>query len=250
MSASILLFDERRDIVIPGNAQQTVAFCVERFFSLAKKNIAQEGRFTVALSGGNTPKVIYEKIATDPRGKEIDWKRVFLFFSDERAVPPDNPESNFHMAMEAGFNQLPIRKTNIFRMQAENELESHAESYEKEIVSCISDGKFDLVLLGMGDDGHTASLFPETHGLHVTGRLVTANFIPKKNSWRMTLTYDGINQAKEIDIIVMGKAKAKMVHKVLMDTYQPDVFPIQRVGTPGHKALWILDSDSAADLKL
>jgi len=250
VSASIMLFDERRDIVLPGDAKQTVAFCVERFFLLAKKNIEQDGYFAVALSGGNTPKAIYQKLSKDPRVAEIDWERVFIFFSDERAVPPDSPESNYRMAMEAGFSQLPIPAKNIFRMSAETEIDSHARLYEQEILSHLRSGKFSLVMLGMGDDGHTASLFPETHGLHVMGRLVTANFIPKKNSWRMTLTFECINQAKEIDILVIGKEKAPMVKKVLTGPYQPNLYPVQRVGTPEHRALWILDAEAASELKV
>ncbi len=238
-------FDERRDIVIPGDATATVLFSAHHFLDLAKKNIHQKGSFFAALSGGSTPKAIYQALAKSDELESIDWTKVFLFFSDERAVPPTDSDSNYHMAMTSGIEKLAIPHENIFRMQAEADIESYANQYEQKIIKMIPNNKFDLIMLGMGDDGHTASLFPETHGLKVTDRLVIANYIPSKKIWRMTLTFDCINAAKDIAIYVVGASKAKTVKEVLEGPYLPDQYPVQQVGTLAHKALWILDQDAS-----
>ncbi len=150
--------------------------------------------------------------------------------------------------MRAGLNKLPIPPENIFRMEAEESIEEKAAAYEALIRLKICDESFDLVMLGMGEDGHTASLFPHTHALHTKDRLVVANFVPQKKTWRMSFTFECINNARTICIYVMGEAKADVVVSTLMGNYTPDEFPIQRVGTPSHKALWILDQ--AASKKL
>lgn len=239
-------FDERRDIIIPGDAQATIAFSVGHFIEIAQKSLSEKGHFSVALSGGSTPKAIYQGLLKDPRIKEIDWQKVLFFFSDERSVPPDDPESNYHMAMEAGLKNLPISVKNIFRMQAASEIETHAKLYEQEILNHIAGKQFDLMMLGMGEDGHTASLFPKTHGLHATGKFAIANFVPSKNTWRMSLTFDCINESRNIAIYVIGKAKAATVKQVLEGPYEPDKYPVQRVGTTAHKALWVLDEEAAS----
>lgn len=237
-------FDERRDIAIPGNKQATIAFCVEHFIYVAQQSIALHGKFAVALSGGSTPKAIYSQLASEDNRNRVDWEKVLLFWSDERAVPPESSESNYRMAMESGFGHLPLLEENIFRMQADEDLEKNALDYEKIIKKKLPNERFDLVMLGMGEDGHIASLFPQTHGLHARQRLVIANYIPQKNSWRMTLTFDSINQGRHIVVYVLGKDKAAMLDKIFHDTYQPDLLPAQRVGTVDHKALWILDQET------
>lgn len=246
MNPSVELFDERRDIVIPGDAEAAIQFSVDQFIDLAKKTILQKGSFSVALSGGSTPKAIYKALSEAPESKNIDWTKVFCYFSDERSVPKDDPENNYHMAMESGLKKLPIPKENIFRMEAETDIEAHALEYEKTIIKHIPSHHFDLIMLGMGEDGHTASLFPETHGLKVQGRLVTANYVPQKKTWRMSLTFECINSAKNIAIYVLGSAKASIVKKVLEGPYQPDFYPIQHIGTSEHKALWILDNGASS----
>lgn len=244
---SIHSFDDRRDLIVPGDATETIRFCAKQFIVVGQKEISEKGFFAVALSGGSTPKAIYELLSTEEYRHKLDWPRVRLFWSDERCVPPTDKESNFRMAMDAGFASLPIPEKQIFRMPAESpDLESAAKAYEKLIYEYVPEGKFDLVMLGMGDDGHTASLFPKTHGLHPNTSLVITNFIPQKDAWRMTLTFECINQAKEIAIYVLGKSKAKMVKQVLNGPYEPDNYPIQSIGTRTHKALWIVDKDAAS----
>lgn len=244
---AIRSFDKRRDIVVPGDTEKTLLFCVDQFVSLAQECMDARGVFTVALSGGSTPKSIYQMLCSENYRHSISWDKLLLFWSDERCVPPDHSESNYHMAMEAGFARMPIPPTNIFRMQAEADVEKASASYEKQVLAATS-GEFDLVMLGMGEDGHTASLFPKTHGLHSEGKLVIANYIPQKKTWRMSLSFKCINNAREISIYVLGKSKADMLKHALTSPYRPDELPIQRVGTPSHKALWIADKPAAEKL--
>lgn len=239
-------FDERRDIIIPGDQKDMVHFCIEHFLTIGKSAILHHQFYAVALSGGSTPKTIFQELSKPEYRDEIDWSRVYLFWGDERAVPPSHPESNFLMAMESGFNRIPIPRNQIFRMEAERDIEAGARRYEELIKQHIPWGSFDLVMLGMGEDGHTASLFPKTHGLHTNDRLVIANYVPQKDTWRMSLTFSCINASHNICIYVMGKSKAAMVKKILTDPYNPDTLPIQAAGTPLHKALWILDTEAAA----
>lgn len=242
-------FDERRDIIIPGSYDETLELCVEQLIDLAQAAIQDHGYFCIAVSGGSTPNAIYKKLSLPENKQKIDWSKVLVFWSDERSVPPNDKESNFRMAMEAGLNALPLKPENIFRMIAESDIEHHALDYEKALKKHLYKECFDAVLLGMGEDGHTASLFPQTHGLHVQNRLVIGNFVPQKNTWRMSLTYACINAARTIIIYVLGKNKAPMVQRTLLGPYEPDLFPIQKVGTLQHRALWVLDQDAASLLE-
>lgn len=246
-----VFFDDRRDITVPGNAHDTTHFCVEQFLKIGNAAIQEKGKFNVALSGGSTPKAIFQLLASPEYCSGIDWSNVALFWSDERNVAADDPQSNYKMAMDAGFASLPIKQENIHRMRAEGEaieIEEAAKAYERLVLELVPKASFDLVMLGMGEDGHTASLFPKTHGLHAEERLVIANFIPQLNIWRMTLTYECINLAQNISIYVLGKNKAAMVKRILSSPLDPDELPIQKIGTRKHKALWILDSEAASDL--
>lgn len=154
-------YDERRDVIIPGDEKATLQFCIEHFIESANLAIDQQGYFAVALSGGSTPKNIFKGLVSEQYRNKIDWTKVLIFWSDERSVPPDDPESNYHMAMEAGFKKLPIKPDQIFRMKAEGDIEEEAKEYERLIQEKIPSKRFDLVMLGMGEDGHTASLFPK-----------------------------------------------------------------------------------------
>jgi 6-phosphogluconolactonase len=236
----VIKIDERRSVVIGGNHQETIRYAAEEWIKIANESIERSGSFVVALSGGSTPKLIYQEL----KKATLPWEKIFLFWSDERAVPPDSTESNYHMAMsEAGLNSLPIPKENIFRMQAESDIEKNAVAYEKALK------KFDLIMLGMGEDGHTASLFPHTDALHVVNRLVVANYVPQKKSWRMSFTFECINQARHICVYALGKEKAEMLARVLKSPFNPDELPLQRVGTVDHKALFIIDEEAGKGLK-
>ena len=236
-------WDERRDIAHPGNQKETVSFAVEHFINCAKEAIADHNFFAVALSGGSTPKAIFESLLNDPYPSAIDWTKVFVFWSDERSVLPTDNDSNFKMAMTAGLKKLPIPSNQIFRMQAESDIEQNAQIYEKHIYQTLHGRPFDLIMLGMGEDGHTASLFPGTLALDETEKLVVANRVPQKKTDRMTFTYPCINKALNIVIYVLGKNKEEMVGKVFLEKHSPP-FPVSLVGTKTNKALFILDSDA------
>ncbi|MDR2539330.1 MAG: 6-phosphogluconolactonase [Chlamydiales bacterium] len=232
--------DESKNLIVPGNYQKTLTFCVEHFIALSKQALADHGFFAVALSGGSTPKAIFEKLCSAPYKEQVNWNHIHIFFSDERALPPDNPNSNFHMAMQAGFNKMPIPMEHIHRMEAEVHIEKNALKYEETIHRVLGKRPFDLMMLGMGEDGHTASLFPFTEGLNITDRLCIANYIPQKKCWRMTLTFTCINQASNICIYVLGAKKRDMLARVLFHSSQK-ILPVEQVGTPQSKAFWIAD---------
>lgn len=241
-------FDQRRDIIVPGNAEETVVFSTKQLLQIAQESIQERNYFSIALSGGSTPNAIFKEISKPDYRKAIDWSKVLCFWSDERSVPPSDTESNYFNAMQAGISSLPLVPENIFRMHAETNIEENAKAYEHLIRKKIPSLQFDVIMLGMGEDGHTASLFPKTHGLHSDNRLAIANFIPQKHSWRMTLTYECLNSARNTFIYVIGANKASMVEHVFLSPYDPNDLPIQKIGTPTHKALWILDSAASEKL--
>ena len=245
LASQIIPYDNRRNLFIGKDLEDAISFAAEHWIHTAKRAIQQRGRFAVALSGGSTPKAIYQKLGSV---QDIDWKKVFLFWSDERAVPPDHPDSNYKMAMEF-FKNLPIPPHQIFRMKAESDLEKHAKEYEELIRRHLDDHFFDLVMLGVGEDGHTASLFPKTAALDAKDRLVVGNFLPHLKTHRMTFTFDCINQSHEIVIYALGPQKQDIIHKVL-EAAVASPYPASRIGTPEHQALFILDQLSAKHLKL
>lgn len=245
LSKDIITLDERRLLALPGNAEETIRFCVDHFFFVANEAIAEHGYFAVALSGGSTPKAIFTALSLPENLIRTDWSKFLVFWSDERSVPPSHSESNYHMAMASGWDKLPVSEKNIFRMQAEADIEVHALDYEKLIESKIPQKHFDLVMLGMGEDGHTASLFPHTKGLHDVNHLVVANYIPQKDTWRMSLTFKSINEATNTIVYVLGSGKETMLHNILKGPYQPELYPAQRLGTPNHKALWVADDKAS-----
>lgn len=241
--------DDRRQIALPGNARQTIDFCVEHFFCAANRAIDKHGYFAVALSGGSTPKAIFEVLALPENRDRADWSRFLVFWGDERCVSADDQESNYRMAMEAGWSLLPVPPNNIFRMEAEKDLYESAGKYEALILSKIPQRHFDLIMLGVGDDGHTASLFPHTKALHTDNKLVAANHVPQKDCWRMTLTFKCINASNNIVVYALGAGKKRIVSDVLRGPCQPDEYPSQQVGTITHQALWVLDDTAAVLLK-
>ncbi len=249
-SLKIHSWDERRDLLIPGDEAAAIDVCVRHFITTCRRAIEDHGAFYVALSGGSTPKTVFKLLTAPPYDDKIDWKKVWLFWGDERSVPPTDPESNFKMAMDAGFAKMPIPKEQIFRMKAEEKIEINALSYESTLKAALHDRPLDLVILGMGEDGHTASLFPQTAALKVKNRLVVANFVPQKNTWRMTLTYEAINHAQNIVIYVIGAAKKQTVKEVFQSEEQFERYPIQLIGTKESKALWILDEQAASNLSI
>ncbi len=233
--------NENATLLVPGNKDETLDFCVSHWIQAAQTAIQERGAFYVALSGGSTPSAIFSKLASDHEGS-IDWKKVHLFWSDERSVPPTHEDSNYRMAMDAGFARLPIPEDNIHRIEAEDDVGKGAEEYEQCIKETLNNEPFDLIMLGMGDDGHTASLFPNTTALDETTRLVVANFVPEKDTWRVTMTYPILQVARQTVVYVLGKNKNDMLYRILVKN---EPLPSHSIGTNMNKATWIADEDAS-----
>lgn len=243
-------FDARRNVAVPGSHDNTIEFCVEYFIEIASKAMLEKDFFTVALSGGSTPKEILKMLSSEAYSDRVDWNRVLFFFGDERCVGPEHPDSNYKMAMDYALAHLKVPAKHIFRMVAEKDPEHNAQVYAQFIEEKVPNCQFDLITLGMGDDGHTASLFPHTQALDITNRLVVVNDVPQKHTQRMTFTYPCINQAHHICFFVLGQPKAMTLKKVLQGPYTPHEYPSQKIGTQTHKALWIMDQEAAQNLDL
>jgi 6-phosphogluconolactonase len=219
------------------------------FVETAQQAVSARDMCCVALSGGSTPRPLYEKLALPPYRDQIDWHRVQVFFSDERFVPPDAPESNFRMANEALLSRVDIPERFIHQVATVDMSPTESAAlYEEGIRRVFEVGlaeipRFDLILLGLGPDGHTASLFPESEALDVTDRIVVANFVSKFDTWRITFTYPLINAAQRIVFLAQGDDKAEAVARVLSgDT----ALPAARVRPENGELLWLLDAAAAA----
>lgn len=222
------------------NEEEVIYFCVIHFLDEAIIALDDRGRFSVALSGGSTPKKFYEALTKSPEVQALNWKNITLFWSDERAVAPENDDSNYKMAMQF-FSKAPFCDATIVRMQAERpDREEAALDYENAIKEHCSEGRIDLVYLGIGEDGHTASLFPDTKALTVADKLVCPNFIPAVNTWRMTMTFEAINNARNIVVIATGKKKAKILHEIL-DGKNQNLYPAQRISGKETPAFFVSD---------
>jgi 6-phosphogluconolactonase len=219
----------------------------EKFTEIAREAIEERGRFTVALSGGSTPKKLYSMLAEHPFRSLIEWKKIQFFFGDERCVLPNSEESNFRMANEALFSKIDIPDENIHRFLTEkDEPKVAAELMEAEIsqIFGLESGefpRFDLIFLGMGADGHTASLFPETEALKEDRRVVTENYVPKFETFRLTFTFPTINRARNIIFLIAGQDKAETLREVLEGEIQPEKLPSQSVMPTDGNLLIITD---------
>jgi len=236
--------DNRRTVVIPGDKEKTLNFCAEHLALLSRQSIEDHGAFYIALSGGSTPKALFQRICNEPLSNQIEWDKWHIFWSDERTVGPNHSDSNYRMAMESGLKNMPIPSSQIHRIEGELDPHEAATKYEQAIQSTLEEHPFDLIMLGMGEDGHTASLFPGTEGLSETNKLFIANFVPQKETWRLTFTYPLINQAKNIAIYVIGASKQEMLHKIVSE--KPHTFPVEKVGDKNHPATWMADRDAAS----
>ena len=220
----------------------------EEFVRAAAKSVQERGAFSVALAGGSTPLGMYELLAGEPYRSQVEWERVLFFWGDERCVPPDDPESNCGAAVAALVSELGLPEANVHRMRGEVDPHEAANAYEHEIRQVIGGQppRFDLILLGMGDDGHTASLFPGTDALGETGRMVVANHVPKLDAWRLTFTSTLINAAHQVLFLVTGDGKAEALREVLEGEPDPDTYPSQLVRPTDGRLLFHLDEPAAA----
>jgi 6-phosphogluconolactonase len=234
--------------------------------------IAATGRFTLALAGGSTPRAAYSRLATGDSGLELDWQRTHVIWSDERCVPPDDPRSNYRMAKEALLDRVPIPASQIHRMRGEDDPEKAAADYERELRDLLChpersegaktpglDGQppsgpfaalrvtngLDLVLLGLGEDGHTASLFPGQAGVRETARWVVATLNPDATMWRITLTPAVLNAARNVTFVVSGASKAARLQQVLQGPSTPDILPAQAIRPAQGQLTWMVDETAA-----
>jgi 6-phosphogluconolactonase len=227
----------------------------EHFVTLAAEAIATRGQFGVALSGGSTPRATYALLASDELAAQVDWARVHVFWGDERCVPPGHPDSNHRMAREALLDRVPVLAENVHRIRGEINPEEAAADYERTLCSFFAQhpegpsARFDLILLGMGEDGHTASLFPGTAALNEQMRWVVAHYVDKLRAWRVTLTPVVINAAAQVTFIVSGAGKADPLRQVLTGPYRPDALPAQIVRPIGGRLLWLTDEEAVAHLR-
>lgn len=225
-----------------------------QFVKGARAAVEARGTARLAISGGSTPKATFKLLAdpAQPYRAEMPWERLEIYWVDERCVPPDHPDSNYRMTKENLLDHVPIPASQVHRMRGELPPEEAAAKYESELRNSFrlegaQSPVFDLLALGMGDDGHTASLFPHTEAIHEMMRLAVANHVPQQeHSWRITLTWPVIIEAREIFFLIGGKAKAEPLHKVLQGPYDPETFPSQLIQPRSGKLLMLLDRDAAA----
>ena len=236
------------------DAQELAAAAAELFVTLAEDAVQARGRFAVALAGGSTPRGTYALLASSTFASRVDWARVHLFWGDERCVPPEHPESNYRMARETLLDHVSIPTTNVHRIPCEREPAQAAAAYERTLRAFFASTptagvpRFDLILLGMGDDGHTASLFPGTTALREQRRWVVAHYVEQVRAWRVTLTPVVLNAALHVAFLVAGAGKAARLQQVLRSPYQPDVLPAQIVQPTSGRLVWLVDAAAAAHL--
>ena len=243
-----------RQLVVCENLQELGRRSAELFVTLATGAVTSRGRFCVALSGGETPKAMHSQLQSDAYVSRVPWSGVYVFWGDERYVPHDHPESNYGMARATLLDQVPIPDENIFSVPTgKGEAETSAGQYQETLRSFFKLDKgeqpqFDLIVLGMGEDGHTASLFPDTAALENSSGVVVANYMEKLDAHRVTFTVSAINQATCVVFLISGASKASALKEVLEGPYQPNRFPSQFVQPANGKLLFLVDRDAAREL--
>lgn len=247
---------KNRKITVISNLENLSIAAAEKFVELANSKGKNGYTFSVALAGGSTPKRLYELLADEkePYRSAVNWRNINIFWSDERCVPPDSEESNFRMANEILFKPLGISSTKIHRLKGELDSKTAAADYEGflRLIFNTSNNvpQFDLILLGMGSDGHTASLFPHTDVFHENGNLVTSPFVEQLGKFRLTLTPAMINRAENIIFLVAGADKSSALFEVLEGNNNPETFPAQIVNQASGNVFWFLDESAAKSLTL
>jgi 6-phosphogluconolactonase len=250
--ASVRIYRDPEELALKG---------ARRFARLADQYVVGCGRFTVALSGGSTPRAMFSLLAEHPFADTVPWSSIYFFWGDERCVPPDHPDSNYRMANETLLSKVPVPKHNILRIPAEiPEPEQAAKQYADALARFFFAGpgatktgtaplsalpRFDLVFLGMGPDGHTASLFPHSPALQAGNQVVVANYVEKFAAHRITLTAATINNARNVTFLAAGEDKAEALKNVLEGSYQPDLYPSQLIRPANGTLLWMVDEAAA-----
>lgn len=243
--------ESAQDIRIFETAADVARAAADYFVETAESSIAADGRFSVALAGGSTPKHTYQLLASDEYRDRLPWSKVHIFFGDERSVPPTHSDSNYHMADEAMLSLLPIPAANVHRMVGEGDAVANASLYESELQTFFDGAvwpRLNLVMLGMGDDGHTASLFPGTDALREEQAWVVANWVEKLDTFRITLTAPAINHAANVVFLIAGAGKTERLPEVLRGPRDPTRLPSQLIQPPTGKLVWLVDKAAAERL--
>jgi 6-phosphogluconolactonase len=243
----------KAEIIIGRDLVDLSSKAAAEFVRQANERSATAGRFVVALSGGSTPRALYSLLAGDEFQSQVPWHRVHFFWGDERCVPPEHPDSNYRMAFETLLSKAPVPEKNIHRIEGEEKPEIAAAKYEKAIRDFfqLADSelpRFDLILLGLGDDGHTASLFPGSEALQETSRLAVATYVEKLKSHRVTLTLPVLNHAANIFFLVAGENKTGILKDVLQRESSKNL-PARQIDPPNGRLVWFVDQAATAYLQ-
>lgn len=236
-------------IVILSSLWELSVKAADLFMESALKAIKIKNQFSVVLAGGSTPKYLYQFLAEPEISTNIKWNKVHIFWGDERCVPPDHQDSNYKMVNDTLIKRIPIPVENVHRMKGEMEPSIAATEYQQELITFFMGDRivFDLVILGLGVDGHTASLFQDTEALS-SDQWVAANYVSKLDTWRITMTVKTINAAHQVVFLVAGEAKAKTVSYVLEEATQAQVLPAQMISPENGSIVWLLDQAAASIL--
>ena len=241
--------ERQSNVFVFDTPEQLALAAAERFVECARELRGTTESFAVALAGGNTPRQVYELLATERFKNRVEWSQVHLFFGDERCVPPEHPDSNYAMAYEALISRVPIPAKNVHRIPGESNPNEGALEYENELRAFFAGlawPRFDLVLLGMGEDGHTASLFPDSAALKETSRWVVATRNEQSRQERITLTVPVFNHARRIMVLVTGKKKAQRLKEVLRRQPGSEQLPVQAITPINGMLEWLVDADAAS----
>ncbi len=245
-----MTIDSRREAYISKTEEEALELCKDLIIKEIQNAILAKGQCSIAISGGKTPLPVFEQLTQPQESLLVNWPLVNIFWVDERCVPQDDPMSNYGNALPY-FSTPPLDRAKKHRLIGDREpREQFAQEYEKLLTKTCVRGELDLVLLGIGEDGHTASLFPHTQALHEKKHLYVPNFIPQKNEWRMTLTFPGLDLARKTFVLCLGKGKAKILKQVFLKDTPFEEIPATRIGTPKNPAVFILDKKSSYGLGL
>jgi len=240
-------------IEIYPNPEELSKAAVQLFVDVARQSVKERGRFTAALSGGGSPQRMYEMLASEPFKSRVPWDEAFIFWGDERFVPSDDPENNARMTREKLLDHVPLPSDHIFPIPTSGKPKAAATTYASTLSSFFGNSndfpRFDFMLLGLGENGHTASLFPETDVLQEQNKLVDSVFIEEKDQYRITLTYPVINSARNIVFLVHGSSKSSVLQKILEGKYEPNELPAQLIKPSSSELFWLIDENAAAILE-
>lgn len=243
---------DRGALRVFADAEETARAAAGRFAEIASLSAAGAGRFTVALSGGSTPRRVYELLAAEPLSGRVNWADTHVFFGDERCVPPEHPESNYRMASDALLARVPLRPESVHRMRGEGDCAANARLYEDEMRASFPGAEWpvlDLVMLGLGEDGHTASLFPGSEALEEGAAWAVCVWAARLRAYRITLTAAAINRARHVLFVVTGRGKAQVLREVLEGERDPARLPAQLIRPVAGTLEWFADAGAASALR-